>query len=157
MAAGQTSSLSESRGGAALNTTQDVFIVDDADGVALYKVSNTERVRTFEVPSSKERRPKNVCFSGDGGTIISGSDHGKAYVFERRTGQMIDEIDTGIKDWVQKLTVSQKLDDLNTSLPTVEQDGRYQWNSGGDLRKIGGFRWKDRASGVGAGKAFRSC
>ncbi|KAF9268627.1 hypothetical protein L218DRAFT_853173, partial [Marasmius fiardii PR-910] len=93
-------------GHAAINIRDDVFIIDDVvQGVALYKLGNIDRVKTFQVPT-EECRSRNVCFLGDGSIIVTGSDHGKVYAFERRTGDIYDVIDIGAKDWVQSLTVS---------------------------------------------------
>lgn len=95
----------KSRGHAAINTKEDAVIIDDSSqGVALYKLSGTEWVKTFSVPSAK-RRPRNVAFHDSGSAILSGSDHGKVYVFDRRTGDVQDIIYIGIKDWVQSITV----------------------------------------------------
>lgn len=82
-----------------------MIILDDvAQGVALLKLAGTERVKTFEVPH-QERRSHNVAFQDGTSTIISGSDHGNVYAFDRRMGEIIDTIYVGVKDWVQSITV----------------------------------------------------
>jgi hypothetical protein len=97
-------------GHAAVNVNEDVFIVDDVvQGVALYKFSDTERIKTFPVPTG-ERRSRNVCFLSDASIIITGSHHGRLYAFERRTGDVYDVIDIGVEDWVQSLTVSESFE-----------------------------------------------
>jgi len=97
--------LIRDRGHAAVNTNEDTIILDDvSQGVALYKLSVTDRIKTFPVPHT-ERRSRNVAFHDGGSTIISGSDHGKVYVFNRRTGDIYDVIYTGFKDWVQSIAV----------------------------------------------------
>ena len=89
-----------------MNIHEDAIIVDDiSQGVALYKLSVTDRVKTFPVPHS-ERRSRNVAFHDGGSAIISGSDHGRVYIFNRRTGNINDVIHTGFKDWVQSISVS---------------------------------------------------
>lgn len=94
-------------GHAAINVKEDVMIIDDvAQGVALYKLSTSERVRTFPVPSS-ERRSRNVAFHDGGSAIVCGSDHGIVYIFDRKTGDTLDAIDMGIEDWVQSVVVRQ--------------------------------------------------
>lgn len=93
------------RGHAAVNAKEDAIILDDiSQGVALYKLSAAERIKTFPVPS-KIRRSKNVAFHDGGSTIISGSDHGAVYAFDRRTGEVVDIIHVGYRDWVQSVTV----------------------------------------------------
>ncbi|KAJ3990907.1 hypothetical protein F5050DRAFT_1906032 [Lentinula boryana] len=91
------------RGHAVLNTKDDAIILDDvAQGVALFKMAGSERVKTFEVPH-KECRSRNVAFHDGTSTVISGSDHGNVYAFDRRTGDVIDMIYVGVKDWVQSI------------------------------------------------------
>ena len=97
--------LIRDRGHAVVNTNEDAIILDDvSQGVALYKLSVTDRLKTFPVPHT-ERRSRNVAFHDGGSTIISGSDHGKVYIFNRRTGDIHNIIYTGFKDWVQSIAV----------------------------------------------------
>ncbi|KAJ3764565.1 hypothetical protein FB446DRAFT_710227, partial [Lentinula raphanica] len=91
-------------GHAILNTKDDALILDDvSEGVALFKMSGTERVKTFEDPH-RERRSRNVAFLDGTSTIVSGSDHGAIYMFDRRTGEVTDRIHVGIRDWVQSIS-----------------------------------------------------
>ncbi|KAK7029035.1 hypothetical protein VNI00_014745 [Paramarasmius palmivorus] len=93
-------------GHAAVNVRDDVLVVDDvAQGAALYRMSSTERVRTFEVPCD-ERRSRNVSFHDGGATIVIGSDHGNVYLFDRRTGDINDVLNIGAVDWVQSIACS---------------------------------------------------
>ncbi|KAJ3859060.1 hypothetical protein EV359DRAFT_68492, partial [Lentinula novae-zelandiae] len=82
-------------------------------GVVLFKISGLERVRTFAVPS-RERRSRNVAFHDNGNTLITGSDHGVIYVFDRRTGDVVDTIYMGVEDWVQSVATTE----LN-NIPTI--------------------------------------
>lgn len=70
----------------------------------MYKLSTTDRLKTFDVPFTM-RRLRHVAFHDGHSAIITGSDHGKVYIFDRRTGDVIDTIDVGIKDWVQSVDV----------------------------------------------------
>ncbi|KAJ3717358.1 hypothetical protein C8R42DRAFT_644612 [Lentinula raphanica] len=91
-------------GHAILNTKDDALILDDvSEGVALFKMGGTERVKTFEVPH-RECRSRNVAFLDGTSTIVSGSDHGAIYMFDRRTGEVTDRIHVGIRDWVQSIS-----------------------------------------------------
>lgn len=97
--------LINGRGGAAINVKEDAVILDDVgQGVALYKLSGPERVKTFPVPCGV-LRSRNISFHDGGSSVLSGSDHGKVYIFDRRTGNIHDIIDMGIHDWVQSVTV----------------------------------------------------
>jgi hypothetical protein len=100
------SSLIGSKGHAALNAKEDAIIIDDvSQGPALYKLSTVERVKTFEVPAA-EWRSRNVAFHDSSKAIISSSDHGQVYVFNRCTGDINDILQVGVKDWVQSIAVS---------------------------------------------------
>ncbi|KAF8831958.1 hypothetical protein HHX47_DHR1001263 [Lentinula edodes] len=90
------------------------MILDDvAQGIALYRLSTSERVRTFPVPSS-QRRSRNVAFHDGGSALVSGSDHGNVYIFDRRTGDILDTINMGVKDWVQSVTTTEM-----AGIPTI--------------------------------------
>ncbi|KAF9063921.1 WD40-repeat-containing domain protein [Rhodocollybia butyracea] len=89
-------------GHAVLNVKEDAILLDDvSQGVALYKLSGAERVKTFEVPST-QCRMRDIAFHDGCGSIISGSDHGNVYVFDCRTGSINDVIRTGVKDCIRK-------------------------------------------------------
>lgn len=84
---------------------EDALIIDDvSQGVAVFKFSTTDRLKTFDVPFTT-RRLRSVAFHDGNSAIITGSDHGQVYIFNRRTGDVIDKIDIGIKDWVQSVAV----------------------------------------------------
>jgi hypothetical protein len=89
---------------------QDVYVLDDQfKGPALFKSSTDFRLYTFEViaqrPTKRKARP--VAFHQENSaSIISGSDHGKVYVFERRSQKQFDILDSGYTHRIQALTVS---------------------------------------------------
>ncbi|KAK7041941.1 hypothetical protein VNI00_008923 [Paramarasmius palmivorus] len=97
----------------------DVLILDDVSlGVALYKISTAARIRTFAVPGDT-RRCRNIAIHDQGTAILSGSDHGVVYVFDRRTGDVKDQIPVG-GDWVQSLS---SVDIEGTPTIAVAQSG----------------------------------
>ncbi|KAJ7080660.1 WD40-repeat-containing domain protein [Mycena belliarum] len=80
----------------------------DYNGPALYRFDKDKehRVKTFEVKNTKPfPRPRQVCFADDCSSIVSGSDHGVVYVFDRRTGHTMDILRVDPNDWVQTVTV----------------------------------------------------
>jgi len=50
-------------------------------------------------------RPRQIAFVDDCQTIVSGSDHGVVYIYDRRSGKILDELKSG-KGRIQSLTVS---------------------------------------------------
>ncbi|KAF9255360.1 hypothetical protein L218DRAFT_1008667 [Marasmius fiardii PR-910] len=118
-------------GHAAVNLRNDVFVIADMfQGPAIYKYTTQERIRVFQLKARKqlrgkeqvvEWRSKNVAFLGDGKMVVSGSDHGKLYIFERRTEELYDVIDVGGGDWVQTLTVTE-LDGVQMVIAGMSRD-----------------------------------
>lgn len=82
-----------------------MFCLDDPlQGVALYRLDSGARIRTYAVAAKKTPRPRQVTFAEDCSVILSGSDHGAVYVFDRRSGQQIDVLTAG-DDRIQSMTV----------------------------------------------------
>lgn len=95
-------------GAAACNATHNVFCVDTIlGGAALYKMDDGTRLKDLEIPRKKElAAPKQVALAEDCTVIVGGSDHGIVYVFDRKTGAMIQKLRTRKDTWVQAITVS---------------------------------------------------
>lgn len=82
-----------------------MFCVDDPlQGVGLYRLDSGARIRTYSVAAKKTPRPRQVTFAEDCSIILSGSDHGAIYSFDRRSAQTIDVLKAG-NDRVQAMTV----------------------------------------------------
>ncbi|KAG1901560.1 WD40-repeat-containing domain protein [Suillus fuscotomentosus] len=79
---------------AAINQKRGVFVVNNAaDGFTLYRLdSNEEPVRTFVTAPPSVSVPKQVAFGAEGRLIVGGSDNGSVYVFERKTGKLLDTL-----------------------------------------------------------------
>ncbi|KAF4611959.1 hypothetical protein D9613_004307 [Agrocybe pediades] len=97
-------------GNVSANLRRGVFCLDDpAQGVALYRYSSWDRVRTYAVAVEKSMRPRQISFVEDCKFILSGSDHGAVYLFDRRSGNMVDELRSGTGR-VQALTATEHLE-----------------------------------------------
>ncbi|KAF9548080.1 WD40 repeat-like protein [Agrocybe pediades] len=97
-------------GNVSANLRRGVFCLDDpAQGVALYRYSSWDRVRTYAVAIEKSMRPRQISFIEDCKFILSGSDHGAVYLFDRRSGNMVDELRCGTGR-VQALTATEHLE-----------------------------------------------
>ncbi|KAE9385590.1 hypothetical protein BT96DRAFT_949731 [Gymnopus androsaceus JB14] len=95
-------------GHATINVKEDALIIDNvAQGIAVFKLLTTDRLKTFDVPFTTSRL-RSVAFHDGNSAIITGSDHGKVYIFDRRTGDVIDKIDIRIVDWVQSVATMEK-------------------------------------------------
>ncbi|KAG1908930.1 uncharacterized protein F5891DRAFT_898208, partial [Suillus fuscotomentosus] len=79
---------------AAVNQKRGMFVVDNvADSFMLYRLdSNEEPVQTFVTAPLSVSVPKQVAFGAEGRLIVGGSDNGSVYVFERKTGKLLDTL-----------------------------------------------------------------
>ncbi|KAJ7740784.1 WD40-repeat-containing domain protein, partial [Mycena olivaceomarginata] len=82
-------------GHASINSRKGLLCVDDPfQGVAIYRLDDEHRVSTFNIKVTQpEPRPRQVRFANDGGFVVSGSDHGVVYIFDRWTGEILDARD----------------------------------------------------------------
>ncbi|KAI6140046.1 hypothetical protein EDD17DRAFT_1499896 [Pisolithus thermaeus] len=80
-------------GSAAVHLKRGLFVVDNAtDGFTLYRLESGQLVRTFTADPPTVPVPKQVSFGEDGKVVIGGSDNGSVYVFNRRTGVLIETL-----------------------------------------------------------------
>ncbi|KAG2096022.1 WD40-repeat-containing domain protein [Suillus cothurnatus] len=100
--------LTRSSGHAAVHQKRGVFVVDNAiDGFTLYRLEGEgESVRTFTTAVPSMSVPKQVVFGEEGKVVIGGSDNGLVYVFDRKTGQIIQTLCHADVGLVQTITVS---------------------------------------------------
>ena len=75
------------------------------DGFDLHKLENGEYIRMFSTGLAKKPCPKQVLFGEDGKVVIGGSDHGSIYVFDRRTGEVLQVLKHADDGMVQTITV----------------------------------------------------
>ncbi|KAG1889731.1 uncharacterized protein F5891DRAFT_923600, partial [Suillus fuscotomentosus] len=81
-------------GHAAINQKRGVFLVDNAtDGFTLYRLlGDEEPVRTFITAPPSVSVPKQVAFGAEGRLVVGGSDNGLVYIFERKTGKLLESL-----------------------------------------------------------------
>ncbi|KAJ6580206.1 hypothetical protein B0H10DRAFT_2099234 [Mycena sp. CBHHK59/15] len=83
-----------------------ICIDDPACGVGLYRLDNHHQVKTFDIAVTKQKRPRKVCFADESRVIVCSSDHGIVYVFDRRSGDTLDELRIDASDWVQTIATT---------------------------------------------------
>lgn len=81
--------------------------MDDAeDGFALYRLEGAEFLRRFgNVMPSTNSCPKQVAFGEYGRIVVGGSDHGRAYVYEKDTGDLLETLVASPGQSLQTITV----------------------------------------------------
>jgi hypothetical protein len=70
------------------------------------EIGSRVRVCTYLVSTLKSMRAHQVSFAESCTHIIIGSDHGKVYVFDQQSGEVVDMLDLGSDIQVQVTTVS---------------------------------------------------
>ncbi|KAJ7025876.1 hypothetical protein C8F04DRAFT_1298724 [Mycena alexandri] len=86
----------------AIDNRKNVLCMDDpSSGTNLYRLEDHTHVKTFPVPVTKHTRLRQVDFLGECQFIVSGSDHGLVYVFDRRSGDTVDELKVDPHEGVQ--------------------------------------------------------
>ncbi|KAJ7776663.1 hypothetical protein B0H14DRAFT_2631674 [Mycena olivaceomarginata] len=87
-----------------------VLIMDEPlSGTNLYRLEDHTRMKTFPVAVTKQKRLRQVDFLEECQFIVSGSDHGIVYVFDRHSGDIVDELRVDPREWVQTIAVSDSL------------------------------------------------
>ncbi|KAJ6529252.1 WD40-repeat-containing domain protein [Mycena capillaripes] len=94
-------------GDIALDTRKGVLCMDEpSTGTNLYRLEDHTRVKTFPVAVTKQQRLRQVDFLDECKFIVSGSDHGVVYVFDRRSGDIVDELRVDPHEWVQTVAAA---------------------------------------------------
>lgn len=97
-------------GDAVVNWREGLLCIDDpAAGPSLFRLTDQTKVRLLEIPKEwpREWRARNVRFTEGGLVVVSGSDHGVVYVFETRSGNLLQKLDIGVSQWVQGVAVGE--------------------------------------------------
>ncbi|KAK1219595.1 hypothetical protein PQX77_017691 [Marasmius sp. AFHP31] len=87
----------------------DWYLVENIfDGSTLHRLSDHALLKAYNVPRRRQiAAPKQVVFGEDHQIVVNGSDHGVLYVFDLRTGAVLQKLDTETGNWVQALTTVQ--------------------------------------------------
>ncbi|KAK7046281.1 WD40 repeat-like protein [Favolaschia claudopus] len=109
-------------GDATIDSRKDTICVDDSDtGVRIYRIHDRHQVKLMHIPIVRENRPRQVRFGDDYRVVVVGSDHGIVYIFDRRTGQPVDQLKFEEEDFVQAIAT---LDCNGTALIFAARSGQ---------------------------------
>lgn len=92
-----------------MDTERSLIAVDNvATGFDLYKIVNGDKkfVRTLEVGKPSKTYAKSVIFGNGSRAVITGSDHGKVYIFDRGSGCVLKKISHSKNGGVETVSVS---------------------------------------------------
>ncbi|KAJ7148999.1 WD40-repeat-containing domain protein [Mycena crocata] len=85
-------------------------IGDPTSGIDIYRLQSNGyvKIKSFKIEKSPRSLPRaqRVCFANENSEIVGGSDHGVVYVFDRPTGETLDELQIVSGAWVQTVAAA---------------------------------------------------
>ena len=95
------------RGNVAINYDRGLFAVDNmAQGFSLYTLEDMRFLHKYPTGRPTKRFPKQVGFDEDCRVLVGSSDHGTIYVFDRKTGLVVETLHHEDDVLLQALVVS---------------------------------------------------
>lgn len=94
------------RGNVAVDLERRLCVVDNVgDGFDIYKLDSGSFVTSLSTKDPLKTYPKGVVFAARSYAVIGGSDHGRVYIFERKTGKIINTLTHARKGGVETIAV----------------------------------------------------
>ncbi|KAJ6590756.1 hypothetical protein B0H10DRAFT_2233562 [Mycena sp. CBHHK59/15] len=138
---------------AAINWREGILCLDDpAAGPTLFRLTDQTKAHVFEIPREREYEMhlRHVRFAESGLAVISGSDHRVVYVFETRTGDVLQKLEVGVSQWVQAIATAEidGVPIIFAALTRVDggweeifvwkraHDNSIRWNKAGTFMKV---------------------
>ena len=91
----------------AINYDCGNFTMDNVtEGFSLYLLEDMKFLCEYPTGKPTKRFPKQVEFSKEGRILVDGSDHGTIYIFDRKTGLVMDTLNHEDNGLAQAVTVS---------------------------------------------------
>lgn len=75
------------------------------NGFDIYKLESGSFIKTLVTKEAKRRYPKGVAFADKSRLVVGGSDHGLVYIFERKTGRVLETLKYARKGGVETIGV----------------------------------------------------
>ncbi len=96
-----------------MDEDRSLIAIDNvASGFDLYGLEQSSQgakfkfIRTLEVGKPSKTYAKSVVFANGSQAVVTGSDHGKVYIFDRRSGRVIKKITHSKSGGVETVSVS---------------------------------------------------
>lgn len=94
-------------GYAAVSARKQLVIIDNAaNGFTLYRLDRPDPIRTYITEPPTVLVPKQVAFGEDVKIVVGGSDNGTVYLFDRKSGELLEMLHHASSGLVQSITVS---------------------------------------------------
>jgi hypothetical protein len=108
--------LTSLRANVTIDHDHDYFAVDNVNqGFSLYSLEDMRFLHEYPTGQPTRRFPKQIEFGEGGRVLVGGSDHGTIYVFDRKTGLVMDTLHHEDKGLSQAVTVSPLCQQINIS------------------------------------------
>jgi len=99
--------LTTHSGYAAVNVRKHLTVIDNAsNGFTLYRLDCADPIRVYLTEPPTIPVPKQVAFGEESKLVIGGSDNGCVYLFDRRSGEIVETLHHSRTGLVQSLAVS---------------------------------------------------
>ena len=99
-------------------------LICHTDGFSMHQLPTRNIEGTYLTGESLTTKPKPIMFAENGCRVITGSDHGKVYVFKTEGGKPVDILPHASDDMVQSITVRFLICVTLTNMSNVEADIR---------------------------------
>lgn len=96
------------RGHATVDEEKGVVIINHLEGFSLHQLNSGLEIATYTGGQSRTTLPKPAVFGEGSRVVITGSDHGKVYIFDKKGGEPTEILEHASTDLVQSITVHSK-------------------------------------------------
>ena len=86
------------------------MVDNTVNGFDLYCLDDNSFIWNFPTGVPTKRYPKQVEFGEDCKVVVGGSDHSLVYVFDRKTGNVLDVLQHADQGLVQTIAVSRSVE-----------------------------------------------
>jgi hypothetical protein len=93
-------------GNASVDVDRKICVVDNvSNGFDIYRLGCGSFVKTLVTKEAQQTYPKGVAFADKSRLVVGGSDHGLAYILERKTGRVLKTLKHARKGGVETVGV----------------------------------------------------
>ncbi|KJA13417.1 hypothetical protein HYPSUDRAFT_209558 [Hypholoma sublateritium FD-334 SS-4] len=122
-------------GNAAVDIERSICVVDNvANGFDIYRLDTGGFLRTLEVGKPTKTYAKGVVFANLSNAIIAGSDHGRIYIFDRKSGLVLAKIKHSRTGGVETISAHDNVDGsvliASASITARSENARYVFGNG---------------------------
>ena len=100
-------SFNHTRGFASVDKTRSFLVVDNISaGFDVWNLASETHMKSLLIEEAERFLPRHVDFAEDANVVVGGSEHGIVYVFDRKSGALVDSLEHSQPGLVQMVAVS---------------------------------------------------